>query len=259
MIACIGDDDMGTFLKHSLKADGVDVEHVIVKSGFATGVAQIIVEDSGNNAITVAPGANAALSKDDMAGLIGATTEPDILLTQLEIPISTVRACLGMAKSEGMITILNPAPAMELDEEIFKNTDILTPNETELEFLSGHKTDSIKQIQAAGKVLLGKGVKDVVVTLGSNGCLHINNDFSKHYEAYKVKAIDTTAAGDSFNAALAVYLSCGKDMDEAIKFAMKVGAMTVTKEGAQTSLPLLDEVIDFNNWFSIKYGSKGKV
>ncbi len=250
LIGCVGDDAMGAILKNSLKADGVDADAILVKTTAATGVAAIIVEASGDNAITVAPGANYELTAQDIEAHRSDISASTILLLQLEIPLDTVRASLNIAKSAGIKTILNPAPAAELDEEILRAIDILTPNETELEFLSGQKTKTLADIESAGNSLIQKGVGELVVTLGQNGCMHINQNGAKHYNAYKVKAIDTTAAGDSFNAALAVYLDAGKDMASAIEFALKVGAMTVTKEGAQTSLPFKYEVDDFDNWRS---------
>lgn len=248
MIGCVGTDAFGVQLKDSLSRDGVNVEHVMVKPEVSTGVAVILVENSGDNSITVASGANYSITEDDITSARGVITDSDVILLQLEIPLDIVRAAVTAAKSAGRTVILNPAPAAELDEEILRNTDILTPNETELEFLSGHRTDTLENLKAAGSVMLEKGVKELVITLGSRGALHMNRKAATHYSAYQVNAVDTTAAGDSFNAALAVFLSEGKTMEEAIGFAMKVGAMTVTKEGAQPSLPLLKEVNNFDQW-----------
>lgn len=248
MIGCVGNDSFGVQLRESLKRDGVNVDHVLVEQNVSTGVAIILVEASGDNCITVASGANFSITEDNITEVRNIITASDVILLQLEIPIDIVKSAIFVAKSAGSTVILNPAPAAELDTEILKNTDILTPNETELELLSRHKTDTLDNLKAAGAILLNKGVKELVITLGSKGCLHMTKETATHYNAYKVDAVDTTAAGDSFNAALAVYLSEGKTMKEAIEFAMKVGAMTVTKEGAQTSLPLLNEVADFDQW-----------
>ncbi|MEL7655711.1 MAG: ribokinase [Bacillota bacterium] len=248
MIGCVGDDSFGAQLKASLKADGVNVDHVLVKPDIATGVAIILVEASGDNCITVASGANYSITDHNISQAESVITSSDIILLQLEIPMDIVKLTILTAKSAGKKVILNPAPAAELDEEILKNTDILTPNESELELLSGHKTDTMDHLKAAGAIILNKGVKELVITLGSRGCLHMTKETATHYNAYKVNAVDTTAAGDSFNAGLAVSLSEGKTIEESIEFAMKVGALTVTKEGAQTSLPLLREVEDFDQW-----------
>lgn len=246
MVGCVGQDAMGKILKASLKDSGVDVENVLEKDTASTGVASIVVDKEGRNFITVAPGANYELSVDDIKDLSQEITSSNLLLVQLEIQLDTVREALKIAKAAGKMTVLNPAPAVELDQEILENTDILTPNETELEILSGLKADTLENIKIAGRKLIKeKGVKDIVVTLGGKGAMHITKDSSKHYEGYKVNVVDTTGAGDSFNGAMAIYLSQGKTMDEAIKFAMKVGAVTVTREGAQTSLPTLAEVESF--------------
>lgn len=248
MIGCVGDDAMGELLRSSLAKDGVLVDHISTISGVSTGVAAILVESSGNNSITVAPGANRCLTTSDIKGLEPILAQSNILLTQLETPLETVKESLTIARQHGIKTILNPAPAVDLEDEILKRTDLLTPNETELERLTSMPTTTIQEIEAAGMNLLERGVKELIVTLGEKGCLYLSGDQKKQYPAYPVKAVDTTAAGDSFNAALAVSLSQGKSMEEAISFAMKVGAMTVTKEGAQTSLPLLSEVEAFDGW-----------
>lgn len=257
MIGCVGDDSFGSQLKASLRGDGANVDHVLVRPDVSTGVAMILVESSGDNGITIIGGANDCLTEEVIAELADVITGSDVVLLQLETPLATVKAAVLTAKSAGKTVILNPAPAAELDDEILKNTDILTPNETELELLSGHKTDTIKNLKAAGAILLRKGVKELVITLGSRGCLHMTQESANHYDAYKVKAVDTTAAGDAFNAALGVSLDEGKNMEEAIGFAMKVGAMTVTKEGAQPSLPLLNEVKNFEEWYKNQHTSQG--
>lgn len=248
IIGCVGKDDMGTFLKNSLKKDGVDVDYVLEKENVTTGVAFIIVEASGNNAIAVSPGANYELLATNIKEMDEAFTDSKIILLQLETPLETVQKALKIAKLAGKTTILNPAPAMNLDKDILGLVDILTPNESELEILTGLKTDSLEQIELAAKILLDKGANEIIVTLGENGCMYISEERTKHFPAYKVKAVDTTAAGDSFNGALAVSLSKNKTIDESIQFAMKVGAMTVTKAGAQTSLPTRKEVDLFDSW-----------
>lgn len=249
MLGAVGKDSMGKLLKDSLENDGVNIQMILEKDNLPTGVAAIVVDDSGNNAITVAPGANSGFFPHDLVPMEEAFEKAQVLLVQLETPLETVKDALELAKKHGVTTILNPAPAMELDAEVFSLVDILTPNETELELLSGMETDTPKKVRAAGESLIRKGVSGLIVTLGSQGSLRIEKDFSKVYPAYKVKAIDTTAAGDSFNAALAVSISKGESMEKSIDFATKVGAMTVTKHGAQTSLPLLNEVEEFDFWY----------
>jgi ribokinase len=249
MLGAVGKDSMGSQLIRSLEKDGVNVEKVLVKDNLPTGVAAIVVEDLGNNAITVAPGANSGFTPDDLSDMDDVFKRAKVMLVQLETPIETVRTALRMARENNVTTILNPAPAIELDDEIFSLVDIMTPNETELELLSGMDTSNIERVEAAGKHLIQKGVSRLIVTLGSQGSIHIGNNSIKLYPAYNVKAVDTTAAGDSYNAALAVSISKGESLEDAIKFATKVGAMTVTKHGAQTSLPLVEEVEEFDSWY----------
>lgn len=245
MIGCVGEDQMGKALIDSLSADGVKTGYIIKRKDVPTGVAAILVDEQGNNSITVAPGANYALSVSDVEQLAPLIKDSDVLLAQLETKLDTIETSLTIAKEAGIKTILNPAPATQLEDRIYRMVDLLTPNETELELLSGHPVKTMEEIKQAANILLEKGVGELVVTLGEKGCLHLNKFGATHYEAYQVKAVDTTAAGDSFNAALAVILSEGKTIEEAIPFAMKVGALTVTKEGAQTSLPYLAEVDQF--------------
>lgn len=245
MVGAVGDDGFGRELKRSLENDGVDVSNIKTVNDTPTGIAVIMVEEQGDNSIVVIPGANFTLTPKDIDNSIKAIEESDIIVTQLETPVETVKYTMKLAKERGKYTILNPAPAAKLDDELIGCIDLLTPNETELEVLSGVKIESEADILTGAKVLINKGVKELVVTLGEKGALYINNDYNQIYPAFRVKPVDTTAAGDSFTAGIAVALSEGKSMGEAIKFATKVGALTVTKAGAQSSLPSRKEVEAF--------------
>ena len=245
MIGAVGSDDFGQALTESLRIDGVETDLILRKDRVATGVAAIVVEESGNNAITVAPGADFSLEPEDLKAQKDVIKQADLLLVQLENRLDTVEAALRIAKESGVTTILNPAPATALPAALLPSVDLLTPNETELEVLTGMPTSTPEQVQQAGLTLIRQGVRELIVTLGEKGCCRITADLFDRYEAYPVTAIDTTAAGDSFNGALAVALSEGKSREDAIRFAMAVGALTVTKKGAQSSLPLRSEVDAF--------------
>ncbi|MCG8538330.1 MAG: ribokinase [Clostridia bacterium] len=245
IIGMVGDDSFGRDLKESLNRDRVDVRYIKTDRNTPTGIAMIMVNDEGDNSIVVVPGANFKLTPKDIDDSLEAIEEGEIVVAQLETPIDTVRYTLKKAKELGKYSILNPAPAARLDDELIGYIDLLIPNETELEVLSGKAIESELDIISAAKILIDKGVKELIVTMGDKGSLYINGNESRIYPAYRVKPVDTTAAGDSFIGGIAVALWQGKTMEESIQFATKVGALTVTKEGAQSSLPTLKEVEDF--------------
>ena len=244
MIGKVGEDGFGQTLINSLKNDKVDTTYIQTAKG-ATGVALITVDKNAQNSIVVSPGANFEVKEDDIDNNIEAIKNSDIVVLQLETPLDTIKYALNKAKELNKYTILNPAPAVKLDDEIIKNIDLLTPNETELEIISGVSIETEEDIQKASQIMIEKGVKELIVTLGSKGSLYINKEKSMFKKAYKVQAVDTTAAGDSYTGALAVALSQDKGMEEAMDFASKVGALSVLKEGAQSSLPTLEDVENF--------------
>ena len=244
MIGKVGEDGFGQTLINSLKNDKVDTTYIQTSKG-ATGVALITVDKNAQNSIVVSPGANFEVKEDDIDNNIEAIKNSDIVVLQLETPLNTIKYALNKAKELNKYTILNPAPAVKLDDEIIKNVDLLTPNETELEIISGVSIETEEDIQKAAQIMIEKGVKELIVTLGSKGSLYINKEKSMFKKAYKVEAVDTTAAGDSYTGALAVALSQDKCIEDAMDFASKVGALSVLKEGAQSSLPTLEDVKNF--------------
>ena len=244
MIGKVGEDGFGQTLINSLKNDKVDTTYIQTSKG-ATGVALITVDKNAQNSIVVSPGANFEVKEDDIDNTIEAIKNSDIVVLQLETPLNTIKYALNKAKELNKYTILNPAPAVKLDDEIIKNVDLLTPNETELEIISGVSIETEEDIQKAAQIMIEKGVKELIVTLGSKGSLYINKEKSMFKKAYKVEAVDTTAAGDSYTGALAVALSQDKNIEDAMDFASKVGALSVLKEGAQSSLPTLEDVKNF--------------
>ena len=244
MIGKVGEDGFGQTLINSLKNDKVDTTYIQTAKG-ATGVALITVDKNAQNSIVVSPGANFEVKEDDIDNNIEAIKNSDIVVLQLETPLNTIKYALNKAKELNKYTILNPAPAVKLDDEIIKNVDLLTPNETELEIISGVSIETEEDIQKAAQIMIEKGVKELIVTLGSKGSLYINKEKSMFILAYKVEAVDTTVAGDSYTGALAVALSQDKNIEDAMDFASKVGALSVLKEGAQSSLPTLEDVKNF--------------
>ena len=243
MLGKIGNDSFGKDIVASMKNSGVNTEY-IENSASSTGIAKIIVEANGQNRILVVSGANMDVDRAYIDRHIDVINDSDILVTQLEIPIDTVEYVLKKAKEAGKITILNPAPAAQLNDEIIKNSDIIIPNESELGIITSMPTNTLKEIEAAAQKLLNMGVKELIVTLGSQGSLHLNKKGSTIHSAYKVNAVDTTAAGDSFIGGLVKNIQ-DDNLDEAIEFATKVSAITVTRKGAQISIPTIEEVENF--------------
>ncbi|MBC2850096.1 ribokinase [Cetobacterium sp. 8H] len=244
MLGKVGKEGMGDILLNSMKNDGVDISN-IEYSDESTGIAKIIVEENGQNRILVVPGANYSVDNNYIDRHMDAIKNSDIVVAQLEIPLETVKYVFKKAKELGKITILNPAPAVKLDDEIIANSDYIIPNETELELLSGISTIDDEGVEKAAQALLDKGVKGLIVTLGSKGCMFIDKNNKHKFDAYKVKAIDTTAAGDSFIGGFVNGIASGLTFEESIDRGTKVAAISVTRIGAQTSIPTLEEVLNF--------------
>jgi len=245
MLGCIGYDDRGLALLNSLADNGVNVKYVTQTFDAPTGVALIQVDSHGNNTIIVIPAANEMFSIELVKKSIKAIEEASVIVAQMEVPAETIRYAFEVAKNLGKTTILNPAPADIFDDFLISNTDILVPNETELETISGKSITKYDDIMNLAQILLNKGIRDLIVTLGERGCIHFNRNEAKVYNGRNVTTLDTTAAGDSFVGTLAAMLSEGKGIDEAITYAITASALTVTKEGAQSSLPNRAEVEDF--------------
>ncbi|WP_297598808.1 ribokinase [uncultured Cetobacterium sp.] len=244
MLGKVGKEGMGDILLNSMKNDGVNISN-IEYSEESTGIAKIIVEENGQNRILVVPGANYSVDNNYIDRHMDAIKNSDIVVAQLEIPIETVKYVFKKAKELGKITILNPAPAVKLDDEIIANSDYIIPNETELELLSGIPTTDEEGVEKAAQFLLNKGVKGLIVTLGNKGSMFIDKNSHRKFNAYKVKAVDTTAAGDSFIGGFVNGIATGLTFEESIDRGTKVAAISVTRMGAQTSIPTLEEVLNF--------------
>ncbi|MEE9154273.1 MAG: ribokinase [candidate division NC10 bacterium] len=232
----VGKDQHGEQIRKNLESVGLDEVGLLSDATCNTGVAFILVEAAGANQIVVVPGCNYRLTPDELHSrdhLLSGT----ILLLQLETPLETVFYALQRGKQKGMRTILNPAPATPLPHEIFPLVDLLTPNETEASTLTGTTVGERSRAKEAGARLLEMGCGDVIITLGAQGSLWVGKDGARHFPGFSVPAVDSTAAGDAFNGALAAALAAGKAMEAAIPFANAAGALATTRRGAQASLP----------------------
>ncbi len=246
-VASVGKDTFGTQAVEGFKQAGIEVSHIKTINDVASGVAFIFVDKFGENSIAVASGANAYLSPQDIELLHDTISQTKLLLMQLETPLETVRKAARLAYEAGVKIILNPAPAQPLDDELLKMISILTPNETETELLTGITVKDETSALNAAKVLMRKGIEYVLITLGAQGVFVAYENDHKLIPGFKVEAVDTTAAGDVFNGALATALAEGKIMDEAIHFANAAAALSVTKLGAQPSAHSRQEIDAFLN------------
>jgi ribokinase len=232
-------------LVEGMSRDGVKLDHLLTDRSSPTGIALITVSGSGQNEIVVASGSNMQLRPSELTLHSAAFERAAVVLLQLEIPLPAVQRAVRMAKQYGATVILNPAPARKLPASLLKQIDILTPNETELAILTGLRVDSMTSVQRAARKLVSIGVANVIVTMGSQGSFWLNGADGEHYRAMKVKAVDTTGAGDAFNGALAYSIANGQSIDDAIRFASSVAAFSVTKMGAQSSMPTTKELRAF--------------
>lgn len=241
MFGAVGADSYAEIEKNSLASVGVDTSRLLVREGKSTGLAWITVNSAGDNSIVVIPGANATVTEQDIADNENLIWDCDILLCQLEIPLETVVYAAQCAKKAGKTVILDPAPApREFPEELFSYIDIIKPNETEASQLL---SEQVKNYEEAADKLRAKGVKNVLVTLGSKGAYVNSETEGKHLLPVRpVPVVDTTAAGDSFTAALAVRLASGSSLVQAARYANEVASIVVTRRGAQTSIPSAAEV-----------------
>lgn len=259
MLGSVGADDFGSMQKHNLTLAGVDVSRL--KTGAdPTGMASIYVDDAGNNSIVVVQGANLECDVSYIREKEQVLEQCDYVMLQMEIPYETIYYIINKAAVHGKTVILNPAPAPGpgvIPDDIYKKIDFITPNETELINLTGVQDCSAEGLEMGAKILLGKGIKNVLVTMGDKGVLLANEKGIQYFPAYRVNAVDTTAAGDCFNGAFVVALSEHKSIEDAICFANAAAAIAVSRSGAQSSIPSKEEVNDLCRELETKRPFKG--
>jgi len=242
MVGRVGHDEFGDQLRQSLADSGVHVEYVTSDTEHPNGVAVILVQESGENSIVVAGGANAAVSPDDLEAAASVIQAADAVLLQLEIPLETVAAAVRMARAAGVRAILDAGPAADVPDDLKQAPDVISPNMVEAEALLGHPVASALD---AARELVARGAPASVLKAGSQGCAWASTQGEERIPAVPVKAVDTTAAGDAFTAALSVALAEGKSLPEAAWWANFAGALAVTRFGAQPSMPMRWELEDF--------------
>lgn len=243
MIGCVGKDDAGKKLTENLSSVGVDISGITEIENVPSGQAYIALEDTGENSIIIIPGTNEYMTQSLIDKNLSLIEKCDYILMQFEIPLSTVRYVKQLAHSMGKTVIIDPAPAVsDIEDDFWKGIDIIKPNETELEIITGRKATSKYDYITSARKMIDKGVKTVIVTLGKEGCLLVDNVEARFFHTEDVDVVDTTAAGDCFTAALAVGLSEDMNMSDAINFAQRASSIAVTRKGAQTSIPSRDEL-----------------
>lgn len=241
----MGHDGFRERLVGSLEQDGVGLSHLLTDPEAPTGIALITVDSNGQNEILVVSGSNMKLTPADLEAKHGLFAEVPVVLLQLEIPLATIQKAVELASASRAIVILNPAPAQPLPASLLRGVDVLTPNETEASILTGRSVEDEASAEAAARHLLEMGVGTVIITLGAKGALLVTPEETRSFPTRQVRAVDTTAAGDAFNGALAFALARGQALEEAVPFANTVAAYSVTRNGAQTSMPSQEEIAAF--------------
>lgn len=245
-VARVGNDVLGQQTLRVFQNEGIETSYIALDNETPSGVALISVDQYAEICIVVASGANMLLGQEDIDSMEKEMLVGDILLMQLEIPLSTVEYAARKAYEKGVKVVLNPAPACSLPESLFQYLYMITPNRIEAEMLTGVKINSKEDVAMAAGVLYRKGVKNIIITLGSEGSFVREGEKTYYVDAYKVVPVDTTAAGDTFNGAVCVGVSEGMSLEQAVLFASKASSISVTRMGAQSSIPYRKE-LDMNN------------
>ena len=246
-VSCVGDDKVADVMIENFKQDGINTDFVFKEKDVATGAALIMIGSKGSNYISVAPGANYRLTKSHIDRITGVIQNADIILLQCEILPETLKYVINVCHGLKKRVVLNLAPAKPIEDKYLEKLSILVVNETEAEFLTGTKVMTSNEIEAAATTLLKKGIETVIITLGEEGSYIATHDYREKISAFRVKALDTTAAGDIYCGSLCVALTEGKSLPDAIRFAGAASAISVTRLGAQPSAPTRKEIKSFLN------------
>lgn len=245
MAGRIGDDVFSSILTKSLLEAGVRGDFLRVTGGVSTGSAFIVIDSKGENSIVVVPGANGLAAREDVDLLAPVLENARVLMLQLEIPMESVEYAARKAHDSGVTVLLDPAPPAPLSKELLECVDIITPNEHEAQFLTGRQITGIRTARLAASDLTSMGIRCAVVKLGARGVVYVGESAIDHVPGHEVQVVDSTGAGDAFSGALAAAICEGKSLGEACRFANAAGALSVTKPGAQTSMPWRDEIDAF--------------
>jgi ribokinase len=245
MVAKVGRDSFGDRILDNFRDEGIDAAHVHRDDSRGTGVAGIVVDEEAQNCILVVPGANLALTPEEIRQAADTIRQADVVVGQLEVPLETTWEAFRIARRHGVRTILNPAPAAPLADELLSLTDLCIPNETELELLTGKQAGSLAEIERAAQQIRGRGTATVIVTLGRRGALLVDQSGGELVPPVQVQAVDPSGAGDSFIGSLAVFLATGMTLRDALAKANLVAALSVTRPGTQAAFPRPEEVDNF--------------
>jgi len=245
MIGKVGQDIFGDQLIAGLESLGIDASGVERSAEHATGIAFITLDASGDNSIVVAPGSNYALTPEDVRKFEEKISQAKLLMVQLEVPLETVKEAVRLAKKHGVQVLLDPAPAQPLPDDLLGMVDYILPNEKEIEQLTGIPVSDPATAKKAAEALRARGVATVFAKMGARGVVIVDRNGDTYVPAFKVKTVDTTAAGDTFAGAVAAALTRGEDILSAARFASAAGALTVTRKGAQSAMPTLEETLRF--------------
>jgi ribokinase len=245
LVGRVGDDLFGQRMLDNFSSHGMAHDHIQVDTEAGSGVALILVDKQAENSLVVVPGANMRIAPADVEAAARELRAADVLLMQLEIPLETIQRAVDVVREGDTLCVLNPTPARPLPDAVLEKVHLLTPNQSEAKMLTGIPAHTLGGAEAAGRALLDKGVRTVIITLGAQGALIVEPDETTHVEGVPVDAVDATGAGDAFTAGLAVALAEGKTLEQATRIANLAGALSTTKPGAMPSLPTRDEVEAF--------------